>query len=102
MGYFDSPLRWPSQSDFPSYDIQNMASIHVQTISKQQFYCLSVIIYLEYIKITFKTSKTFGFVISPVQFELPQVALNYKHTETNMPNVTLTLVNLSKLQKLDN
>ena len=68
-----------------------MASIHVQHISKQQFYCLSVIIYLECIKITFKTSKTFGFDISPVQFALPQVALNcHKHTETNMPNVTLT------------
>ena len=29
-----------------------MASIHVQNISKQQFYCLSVITYLECNKIT--------------------------------------------------
>ena len=34
MGYFDWPLSWPSPSDFPSYDIQNMASIHVKNISK--------------------------------------------------------------------
>ena len=54
-----------------------------------------MIIYLKCIKITFKNFKTFGFDISPVQFALPQVALNcHKHTETNMPNVTVTLVNL--------
>ena len=46
-------------------------------------------------KLPLKTSKTFGFDISPVQFALPQVALNcHKHTETNTPNVTLTLVDL--------
>ena len=39
-----------------------------------------------------KISKTFGFDISPVQCALPQVALNcHKDTETNMPNVTLSI-----------
>ena len=46
-------------------------------------------------KLPLKPSKTFDFDISPVQFALPEVALNcYKHTETNTPNVTLTRVNL--------
>ena len=53
---------------FPSYDIQNRASIHVQNISKQQFYCLSVIICLECIKITFKNVKIvwFWYISCPV------------------------------------
>ena len=61
MGHFDWPVRWLNPSDFPSYDIQNMASIHVQNISKQQFYCLSVITYLECIKITFKSFQNVWF-----------------------------------------
>ena len=70
MGYFDWPVRWLSPSDFPSYDIQDMASIQVQNISKQQFYCLSVITYLECIKMTLKNFQKFGFDISPVQSAL--------------------------------
>ena len=68
MGYFDWPVRWLSPSDFPSFDIQNMASIHVQNISKQQFYCWSVITYLECIKITFENFQNiwFWYLSSPV------------------------------------
>ena len=50
-------------------------------------------------KLPLKTSKTFGFDISPDQFALPQVALKcHKHTQTNKPNVTLTLVNLFSMR----
>ena len=79
MGYFDWPVRWLSPSDFPSYDIQNMASIHVQNIWKQEFYCLSVITYLECIKITFKNFQNHNC---------------HKHNQTYMQNVTLALANL--------
>ena len=83
-----------------------MASIHVQHISKQQFNSLSVIIYLECIKITFKNFKNvwFWYLSCPVctatsGTKLPQTHWN-KQAKCH-PNPGQSVQYVSKLQKLD-
>ena len=83
-----------------------MASIHVQNISEAQFYCLSVIIYLEYIKITFKNFKNvwFWYLSCPVCTAESGIKLPSTHSNLHAkchPSPGQYVHYVPKLQKLD-